>query len=195
MSPRTFLTAALMLVVMTILTGFLYPLGVTAVAAILFPRQATGSILERDGQPVGSDLIGQSFDDPRYFWGRPTAIAPVPYNAMSGSGSNQATTNPALTDAVKDRVARLKDADPANTQPIPVELVTASGSGLDPHLSPAGALYQAGRVARVRGVPEEKVRSIMQSLVEKPTFGVLGQPRVNILRLNLALDASFPAKS
>jgi len=188
-----FRTSAVMLLMLSIVTGIAYPLAVTGIGAVLFPRQATGSLVDRDGKPIGSDLIGQPFDAPRYFWGRPSATSPVGYAAMSGSGSNQATTNPALADAVRDRVAHLKESDPDDKTPIPVDLVTTSGSGLDPHVSPAAALYQVDRVARTRGIPVEKVRVLVQSHVEHPTFHVLGQSRVNILRLNLALDAEFPA--
>lgn len=188
-----FRISAVLLLLLSLVTGIAYPLAVTAVGSVLFPRQATGSLIDRDGKPIGSDLIGQPFDEPKYFWGRPSATAPVGYAAMSGSGSNQATTNPALVEAVQGRVAHLKEAGPENTAPIPVDLVTTSGSGLDPHVSPAAALYQVDRVARARGVPAEKIRALVQTHVEAPTFHILGQSRVNVLRLNLALDAEFPA--
>jgi K+-transporting ATPase ATPase C chain len=188
-----FRISAVLLLLLSLVTGIAYPLAVSAVGAVLFPRQATGSLIDRDGKPIGSDLIGQPFDEAKYFWGRPSATAPVGYAAMSGSGSNQATTNPALVEAVQGRVAHLKEADPENTAPIPVDLVTTSGSGLDPHVSPAAALYQVDRVARARGVPAEKIRALVQTHVEAPTFHILGQSRVNVLRLNLALDAEFPA--
>lgn len=180
--------AALQLIVFTVLTGVLYPVSVTVIAQVVFPHQANGSIIERDGKKFGSELIGQPFDDPKYFWSRPSATGPSPYNSMASSGSNLAPTNPALTDAVRVRIEKLKVADSGNTAPVPVDLVTASGSGLDPHISPAAALYQVVRVARVRGLPEEKVRELVQRHTQAPTLGFLGQPRVNVLLLNLALD-------
>jgi K+-transporting ATPase ATPase C chain len=156
-----------------------------------FPRAANGSLLPAvTGKATGSELIGQPFDDPKYFWSRPSATGPQPYNAASSSGSNLGPRNPALADAVTARVKALRDADPANAQPVPVDLVTASASGLDPHISVAAAEYQAARVARVRGVAVESVRSLIQSHSEGPTFGFLGEPRVNVLKLNLALDGA-----
>jgi K+-transporting ATPase ATPase C chain len=180
--------AFVMLVFFTVLTGGLYPLTVTALAQAVFPVQANGSLLRRDGYAVGSQLIGQPFDDPRYFWGRPSATGPFPYNAAASAGSNLGPTNPALEEAVKARVAALRAADPGNSLPIPVDLVTASASGLDPHISVAAAVYQAPRVARVRGINEEQVRKLVGQFTESRQFGLLGEPRVYVLKLNLALD-------
>lgn len=176
-------------VLLTIITGGIYPLLVTGIAQFAFPFQANGSVIVQDGRSVGSALIGQGFDDPRYFWGRPSATSPVPYNAASSSGSNLGPTNPALVEAVRGRAAALRQADPAETGPIPVDLVTASGSGLDPHVSPAAAYFQAARVARLRRLEASRVRELVAQHVEPRTLGVLGEPRVNVLRLNLALDA------
>jgi potassium-transporting ATPase KdpC subunit len=184
-------TAALMLVAITIVTGLVYPLVVTGIAQAVFPREARGSLIVKDGKVVGSMLIGQAFDDPKYFWSRPSATTPSPYNAGSSSGSNQGPTNPALYDAVKARVDALRAADPGNIAPVPVDLVTASASGLDPHVSPAAALYQAARVARARSIEEPKVRALVARHIEGRTWGVLGEPRVNVLALNLALDGAF----
>jgi K+-transporting ATPase ATPase C chain len=175
-------------VVLTIVTGVIYPGIVTLVGALAFPEQAQGSVIERDGRAVGSTLLGQPFSEPRYFWSRPSATGPVAYNGAVSSGSNQGPINPALESAVRDRIAALRAADPANTQPVPVDLVTASGSGLDPHISPAAAEYQVERVARVRGLDPAAVRMLVQAATERRTFGVLGEPRVNVLELNLALD-------
>jgi K+-transporting ATPase ATPase C chain len=150
---------------------------------------ATGSVIELNGKAVGSSLIGQPFSDPKYFWGRPSATSPQPYNGGSSSGSNQGPTNKALADAVADRVKALKEADPANARPVPADLVTASGSGLDPHISPEGAAYQVARVARERTLPETNVRELVAANTEGRTFGLLGEARVNVLKLNLALDA------
>ena len=180
--------AALQLVVFTILTGILYPVAVTVVAQVAFRHAANGSIIERDGKKLGSELIGQPFDDPKYFWSRPSATGPSPKNAMSSSGANQGPTNPALIDAVKGRIEKLHAADPENQAPIPVDLVTASGSGLDPHISPAAAAYQLPRVARVRSLSEDKVRELVRQHTQSAMLGFLGQPRVNVLMLNLALD-------
>jgi K+-transporting ATPase ATPase C chain len=166
-----------------------YPGVVTAIGGALFSRQATGSLIERDGKAVGSSLLGQAFTSPKYFWSRPSATAPQPYNGAASSGSNQGPTNPALESAVKDRIAALRAADPGNTKPVPADLVTASGSGLDPHISPAAADYQVPRVARARGLGEEQVRKLVIEATEGRTFGVLGEARVNVLQLNLALDA------
>lgn len=173
---------------LTALTGVAYPLLVTGIAQAAFPQAANGSLLKVDGKAVGSSLIGQSFGAPKYFWGRPSATSPMPNNSLASGGSNLGANNPALLDAVKDRVAALRSADPGNTQPVPVDLVTASGSGLDPEISLAAALYQAPRVARVRGVDETTVRALIDKQAQRPWLGVIGEPRVNVLLLNLALD-------
>lgn len=177
---------------LTLLTGVLYPGLVTLIGQTVFPRQSNGSLIVRDGQPVGSRWLGRSFEGPRYFWSRPSATAPQPYNGRASSGSNLAATNPALVKAVAERVAALRALDPGNTAPVPVDLVTASGSGLDPHISPAAARYQAPRVARARALPEAKVIELVEKLTENRAFGVLGEPRVNVLELNLALDELTP---
>jgi len=177
------------LLLLTALTGIVYPLVVTGIAQVLFPRQANGSFIMKDGKPVASELIGQPFDDPKYFWGRPSATSPFPYNAAASSGSNLGPTNPTLKKAVQERIDALHAADPGNTAPIPVDLVTASGSGLDPDISPAAALYQVPRVARARGLGQDAVRNLVEQNVEGRQFGFLGEPRVNVLKLNLALDA------
>ncbi len=176
--------------VLTALTGAVYPLLVTGIGQLAFPDQAAGSLIHRDGKPVGSTLIGQSFSDPRYLWGRPSATGPMPYNAANSSGSNQGPLNPALTDAVKGRIDALRAADPGNTAPVPVDLVTASGSGLDPHLSVAGAMFQATRVAKARQLPVAQVQQLIAQHTEGPVLGFLGEPRINVLRVNLALDAA-----
>jgi len=181
--------ALVLFTVLTLITGVAYPLAVTGAAQALFPAQAGGSLMLRDGKPVGSALIGQNFSDPGHFWGRPSATGPMPYNAAASSGANQGPLNPALVDAVKGRVAALKAADPGNTAPVPVDLVTASASGLDPHISPAAALYQAARVAKARNLPVEKVQALVAQHTEQPLLAVLGEPQVNVLRLNLALEA------
>jgi len=178
------------LVCMTVLLGLAYPLAVTALGQAFFPWQASGSPLAREGTVVGSALIGQTFTAPGYFWGRPSATALQAYNAMASAGSNLGPSNPALTEAVASRLASLREADPGHTAAVPVDLVTASGSGLDPHVSPAAALFQVGRVAKARGLTEEAVRALVESHLEGRQFGVLGEPRVNVLELNLALDAT-----
>lgn len=180
--------AIVSLVALSVVTGFAYPALVTVIAQVVFSHQANGSLIVKDGKAIGSTLIGQPFDDPKYFWGRPSATAPFPYNAGASSGSNLGPTNPALIKAVQERVDALRAADPGNTAPVPVDLVTASGSGLDPHLSPAAAFYQVRRVARARGLSEEAVRGLVERHIEGRQFGILGEPRVNVLALNHALD-------
>ena len=180
--------ALMCLIVFTVITGVVYPLVVTGIAQVIFPFQANGSLIVRDGKVLGSTLIGQPFDDPKYFWSRPSATSPQPYNGMSSSGSNQGPRNPALADAVKDRIKALRDADPGNTAVVPVDLVTASGSGLDPHISVAAAEYQLSRVSKARGLGAEQVRGLVAENTEGRTLGVLGEPRVNVLKLNIALD-------
>lgn len=173
---------------LTVLTGVAYPLAVTGLAQMLFPHAANGSVIVRDGKTIGSELIGQPFDAPQYFWSRPSATAPFPYNAAASSGSNLGPTNPVLAEAVKSRIAALRAADPGSDAAIPVDLVTTSGSGLDPHISPAAAAYQARRVAKARGLDLAKVQRLVDEHVEGRQFGVLGERRVNVLLLNLALD-------
>jgi K+-transporting ATPase ATPase C chain len=173
---------------LTVITGILYPLLITGLAQGIFPRQAGGSLLVRGGRLVGSELIGQPFSDPCYFWGRPSATDPFPYNAASSSGSNLGPTNPALEAAVRARIAALRAADPGNTIPVPADLVTASASGLDPHISVEAALYQVPRVARARGLSEQQVRTLVVRNTAGRQLGVLGEPRVNVLELNLELD-------
>jgi len=182
--------AVVSFLLLTLLTGIAYPLVVTGVSQAVMPDKANGSMIMKDGKPVGSSLIGQSFSDPKYFWSRPSATGPMPNNPTASSGSNQGPTNPALMDAVKGRVQALRDADPGNQQPVPVDLVTASASGLDPHISPAAADYQLARVARVRNLNPDIVRKLVAEHTEGRQFGILGEPRVNVLELNLALDAS-----
>ncbi len=182
--------ALVVFAVLTALTGIAYPLAVTGIAQAAFPDQAAGSLIFRDGKPVGSSLIGQNFQDPKYIWGRPSATGPMPYNAANSGGSNLGPLNPALTDAVKGRIEALRAADPGNAAPVPVDLVTASGSGLDPHLSVAGAQFQAARVAKARDLPLPRVRQLIEDHTEGKLFGFLGEPRVNVLQLNLALDAA-----
>ena len=180
--------ALVLFFILTLMTGVAYPLLVTGFAQSLFPTQAGGSIITRDGKAVGSELIGQNFTGPTHFWGRPSATSPMPYNASASSGSNQGPLNPALTDAVKGRIEALRAADPGNTQRVPVDLVTASASGLDPHISPAAANYQVNRVAKARGLPTDKVQALVNTQTETSWLGVLGEPRVNVLKLNLELD-------
>lgn len=177
---------------MTVLTGVIYPFAVTGLAQILFPRQAAGSLVTAGGHAVGSTLIGQSFSDPHYFWSRPSATAPQPYNAVASSGSNQGPLNPALTDAVKARIDALRAADPGNSLPVPVDLVTASASGLDPEISIAAAQYQAARVARARGVSVDTIRALIAAHGHGRLLGLIGEPRINVLEINLALDESAP---
>jgi potassium-transporting ATPase KdpC subunit len=181
--------AVVLFLLLTVLTGCLYPLVVTGVAQLLFPARAAGSIVTRDGHAVGSRLIGQSFGDPRYFWSRPSATTPQPYNGTASGGSNLGALNPALLDAVRTRVAALRSADPTNRAPVPIDLVTASGSGLDPEISLAAADYQAARVARARGLTPERLQVLIAEHTEGRLLGVIGEPRVNVLELNLALDA------
>ena len=180
--------AIVVLVLLSAVTGLAYPALVTLIAQTVFPRQANGSLIVKDGKAVGSALIGQPFDDPKYFWGRPSATSPYGYNAGASSGSNLSPTSPDLIKAVQDRVDALRAADPGNAAPVPVDLVTASASGLDPHISPAAALYQVGRVAKARKMDETAVRRLVEQNTEDRQFGVLGEPRVNVLALNLALD-------
>ena len=182
-------TALTMLLIFTVLTGLLYPLSVTGLAQLFFPEQANGSLIVHNGKVIGSKLIGQYFDKPEYFWGRPSATSPFPYNAAASSGSNLGPTNPALIEAVKARVAALRSADPGSDTPVPVDLVTASASGLDSHISPAAAMYQVNRVARARGLDERRVRELVARNIEGRQFALLGEPRVNVLELNLALNA------
>ncbi|GGZ07473.1 potassium-transporting ATPase subunit KdpC [Pseudoduganella plicata] len=174
--------------VLTVLCGAIYPAGVTAIASLAFPAEADGSLVTSHGKVVGSRLIGQSFTAPRYFWGRPSATAPMAANGNGSSGSNQGPLNPALLDAARARVAALRAADPTNTMPVPVDLVTASASGLDPDMSLAAARYQVARVARARGIDAASVQAVIERLAERPTLGFLGEPKVNVLALNLALD-------
>jgi K+-transporting ATPase ATPase C chain len=180
--------AVTLFILLSIVTGLLYPLLVTGIGQALFPKQAAGSLIERDGQRVGSRLIGQHFTDPKYFWGRPSATSPYPNNAAASGGSNLGPLNPALQQAVESRIEALRDADPGNTAPVPVDLVTASASGLDPHISPAAAEYQVTRVARARGLAPEIVRKWVGQQTEDRQWGIFGEPRVNVLELNLALD-------
>lgn len=185
---RQLRTAIILIVLLTCVTGLLYPLAVTGVAQLVFPTRANGSLIQKNGKLVGSELIGQQFSDLKYFWGRLSATGPYAYNAGASSGSNYGPLNPALLAAVKKRVQDLKAADPQNSLPIPVDLVTASGSGLDPHISVAAAQYQISRVARARGMSEGTVRSLINQYTEGRQLGFLGEPRVNVLELNLALD-------
>ncbi len=180
--------ALMVFIALTLLVGVIYPIFVTGVAQLFFPAQANGSLMTQEGKTVGSELIGQSFDDPKYFWGRLSATPDFAYNSASSSGSNLGPSNPALAEAVKARVKALQSVDPRNSSPIPIDLVTSSGSGLDPHISPAATLFQAPRVARVRGISEATVLRLVEQFTEPRQWDFLGEPRVNVLRLNLALD-------
>ena len=182
--------ALTLFVVFSLITGLAYPLAVTGISQLAFPEAANGSLILRDGQAVGSDLIGQSFGDPKHFWSRPSATSPMPYNAANSAGSNRGPSHPALAESVRGRIEALRAADPGNEKPVPVDLVTASASGLDPHISRAAADYQVARVARVRGMPVERLRALVEQHTEQPLLGFIGEPRVNVLRLNLALDAA-----
>jgi K+-transporting ATPase ATPase C chain len=181
--------AIVLFLILTLVTGIAYPLVVTGVAQVVFPAQAGGSLLWRDGKPIGSSLIGQSFSDPKYFWSRPSATSPQPYNGTASGGSNLGPLNPALIDAIKPRVEALRAADPGNTAPVPVDLVTASASGLDPQISVAAAQYQVSRVAKIRGLPPQTLVALITSHTRGRFLGVIGEPRVNVLELNLALDS------
>lgn len=190
---KTLLRPTLVLfVLLSLLTGLAYPCLVTALGQAVYPTQAAGSLIVKDGRLVGSRLIGQNFSDPGHFWGRPSATSPQPYNGLASGGSNLGPLNPALLDAVKARVQALHAADPGNTAPVPVDLVTASASGLDPHISLAGARYQVPRVAAARKLPIEQVEALLEPATDRPVLGLLGQAGVNVLQLNLALDALAP---
>ena len=182
-------SAVMLLLLMTVITGVLYPLVATGLAQLVFPQRANGSLIVKDGKPIGSVLIGQSFTAPKYFWSRPSATTPQANNGINSGGSNLGPTNPALTDAVKQRIAALRAADPGNTAPVPVDMVTASGSGLDPEISPAAAQYQLERVAKARGLSTSQVQALVNEYTSGRQFGMFGEPRVNVLQLNLALDA------
>jgi potassium-transporting ATPase KdpC subunit len=186
-----FRPALILFAILTLITGVIYPLVVTGIAQVAFPRAANGSVIERDGKKLGSELIGQAFADPKYFWSRPSATTPFADNAASSSGSNLGPTNPALTDAAKQRVDALRAVDPNNTAMVPMDLVTASGSGLDPHISPAAAQYQLSRVARIRGRNEGEIAALVANATEPRQFGLFGEPRVNVLKLNLMLDGRW----
>src|SRR5271169_1904749 len=188
MFPRFIRPAVSLLVVMTVVLGIAYPLVITGLARVAFPHQAEGSLIYKDGRLIGSTLIGQSFSDPKYFWGRPSATAPQPYNGLASSGSNLGPLNPALLDGVKANAKALHDADPNNRRPIPVDLVSASASGLDPEISPAAAHYQAARVASARNIPLAQVETLIRAHEQGRLLGVIGEPRVNVLEVNLALD-------
>jgi K+-transporting ATPase ATPase C chain len=185
-------TALLLFAVITLLTGILYPIAVTGLAQVLFPQQASGSLIKIAEGKTASELVGQPFSEPRYFWGRPSATTPVAYNGASSMGSNLGPSNPALKETVQKRLATLQSTDPENNLPVPVDLVTASGSGLDPHISPAAALYQAPRVARARGIDERKITELVRKHIQDRQFGIFGEPTVHVLRLNMALDFDPP---
>jgi K+-transporting ATPase ATPase C chain len=187
--------ALVLFLVLSLVTGIAYPLVITGIAHATMPFQAGGSIVERDGKPVGSLLIGQTFSDPKHFWSRPSATSPGPNNATASSGSNQGPSNPALVDAVKGRIDALRAADPDNKSPVPVDLATASGSGLDPEISVAAARYQAARIARMRSIPVERVNAVISEHAKGQILGFLGEPRVNVLELNLALDSQRAERS
>lgn len=180
--------AVSLLILLTLVLGIAYPLAITGIGRVAFPSQTEGSLLRQDDRLIGSRLIGQAFSDPKYFWGRPSATAPQPYNGTASSGSNLGPLNPALLDQLNANAKALRDADPDNRQPIPVELVTASASGLDPEISPAAAAYQAGRVARARGLPVAQVQALILAHQQDRLLGFIGEPRINVLELNLALD-------
>jgi K+-transporting ATPase ATPase C chain len=186
--------AIVLLLAMTVVTGIVYPLVVTGISQIAFPHQAAGSLIVKDGKAVGSELIGQNFADPKYFWSRPSASTPQPYNGLASTGSNLGPLNPALTDGIKKNIDALRAADPGNKAPVPVDLVTASASGLDPEISVAAANYQAARVARVRGLPAAAVHQLISTHAQARWLGILGEPRINVLQLNLALDELPSAK-
>lgn len=181
--------ALILLIALSLITGLAYPLVTTGIARLVFPTQAAGSLIVKDGKTVGSSLIGQGFSDPGHFWSRPSATSPMPYNASASSGSNLGPLNPALADAIKGRIDALRAADPGNTATVPADLVYSSASGLDPHISIAAALYQADRISRVRSLPIERIHQLIAEHSEGMLFGFLGEPRVNVLELNLALDA------
>jgi len=180
--------AILIFIILTIITGILYPLFVTGIAQLFFHKQANGSLIYQNGKPIGSSLIGQPYDDPKYFWGRLSATSPVAFNSASSSGSNLGPSNSALIDAVKARIKALKDADPDNKNPIPIDLVTSSASGLDPHISLASAYYQIPRIARLRGLPQDTVEAIVRKHTTGRLLGIIGEPVVNVLEVNLELD-------
>lgn len=182
--------AITLFILLSAITGLVYPLAVTGIAQLAFPEAANGSLILREGKPVGSGLVGQAFSDPKHFWSRPSATSPMPYNAANSAGSNLGPSSPALSEAVKARIEALRAADPGNLAPVPVDLVTASASGLDPHISRAAADYQVARVARLRGLPLDRVRALVEQHTEQPLLGFIGEPRVHVLRLNLALDAA-----
>jgi K+-transporting ATPase ATPase C chain len=186
--------AVMFMVVMTVLTGVIYPLLITGISQVFFHEQANGSLLYNGDKVVGSALIGQPFDDAKYFWSRPSATGPFPYNAAASSGSNLGAIEPNLLAAVQGRIEALKQADPENRDPIPVDLITASGSGLDPHITPAAAAYQVARVARARGIERQKVEQLVAEHTENRTIGLLGEPRVHVVELNLALDGILPER-
>lgn len=185
---QQFRPALFLLIALTLITGVIYPLATTGLAQFVFPAQANGSLIRANGKVVGSALIGQQFDDPRYFWSRPSATTPNPYNAASSSGSNLGPLHPDLRKLMTERQRRLRAVDPANTSPIPIDLLTASASGLDPHISPEAAQFQASRIARLRGLPVDRVNDLVHRFTESPQIGLLGEPRVNVVRLNLSLD-------